>query len=105
MQFHSPSALRILEKNDALVDHETKTVRIHEALIKQALATAPKSFRLGARLTENDFLLPSDRSGYVLDNDGIYMRDFKTGERRITNFQDNLDILRVFDEMEFASLV
>ena len=105
VQIHSQKARQILERNGAQVDHDTKIVHIPEELTRQALATAPKSFTLGARWPDNDFELPSTRSGYVLDNGGIYIRDFKTGGRRITNFQDNVDILRVFDEMQFASLV
>jgi trimethylamine--corrinoid protein Co-methyltransferase len=103
--FHSQKACQILEKIGAQVDKETRIVRIPEELVNQALATAPKSFTLGARVPENDFALPAAHSGYVLDNGGIYIRDFKTGERRITSFQDNVDILRVYDEMQFASLV
>jgi trimethylamine--corrinoid protein Co-methyltransferase len=103
--FHSRRACRILEGNGAKVDWETKIVRIPEELVEHALASAPKTFTLGARVPESDFTLPSSRSGYVLDNGGIYIRDFKSGGRRITNFQDNIDILRVYDEMQFASLV
>ncbi len=105
VQFHSPKARQILEKNGAQVDRESKIVRIPDELVQQALTTAPKSFKLGARLPEKDFELPSTRSGYVLDNGGIYIRDFKTGERRLSNFQDNLELLRVYDEMQFASVV
>jgi len=103
--FHSSKARQILKKCGARVDDESCIVRIPEELVGQGLTSAPKSFRLGARLPEKDFQLPSPLSGYVLDNGGIYIRDFKTGERRITNFQDNIDILRVFDEMQFATVV
>jgi len=103
--FHSKKARQILKQHGAKVDDESRIVRIPEELIRQALDSAPKSFTLGARLPENDFKLPSPHSGYVLDNGGIYLLDFKTGERRITNFQDNIDILRVYDEMEFANVV
>jgi trimethylamine--corrinoid protein Co-methyltransferase len=104
-QFHSGKARQILKKNGAKVDDESKIVLISEELVDQALASAPKEFTLGARVPENDFKLPAKRSGYVLDNGGIFVRDFKTGERRVSNFQDNIDILRVFDEMEFSSVV
>jgi len=103
--FHSPKALAILEANGAKVDRETKVARIHEELVKQALAVAPKSFTLGARLPRRDFPLPSSCSGYVLDNGGIFVRDFRTGERRPTNFQDHVELLRVFDAMELAAVV
>ena len=103
--FHSQKARRILKRHGARVDDETKIVCIPEELVKQALASAPRSFTLGARLPEKDFKLPSAHSGYVLDNGGIYIRDFKTGQRRTTNFQDNIDLLHVYDEMDSASVV
>ena len=103
--FHSQKARQILKRHGAKEDDGTGIVFIPEELVKQALVSAPKSFTLGSRLPEKDFKLPSLRSGYVLDNGGVYMRDFKTGKRRITNFQDHIDLLRVYDEMEFATLV
>ena len=103
--FHSQKARHILKRHGAKVDEETKIVCIPEELVKQALASAPRSFTLGARLPEKDFELPSVHSGYVLDNGGIYIRDFKTGQRRVTSFQDNIDLLRVYDEMDSASVV
>ncbi len=36
---------------------------------------------------EKDFALPSTFTGYVLDNGGIFTRDFKTGERRVASEQ------------------
>ncbi|MFZ2096534.1 MAG: trimethylamine methyltransferase family protein [Anaerolineales bacterium] len=105
VMFHSQKARNILKKHGAVVDDANGIVTIPEELVRQALVSAPKSFKLGARLPEKDFQLPSPRSGYVLDNGGIYMRDLRTGQRRSTNFQDNIDLLRVYDEMQFAALV
>jgi trimethylamine--corrinoid protein Co-methyltransferase len=103
--FHSQKARQLLKRHGAKMDEETRIVRVSEELVNQALASAPKSFTLGARLPERDFRLPSTYSGYVLDNGGIYIRDFRTGQRRTTNFQDNIELLRVFDEMPSASVV
>ena len=102
---HSQKARAILKKHGAQIDELNAIVTIPEELVRQALNTAPRSFTLGARLPEKDFHLPSSRSGYVLDNGGIYIRDFKSGERRISNSQDNKELLRVFDEMKFAAVV
>ena len=103
--FHSKKALDILEKNGAKVDHDSKIAKIPAEMVKQALKTAPRSFICGARVPEKDFALPSTFSGYVLDNGGIFTRDFKTGARRNATAQDHHDFLRVFDEMELASMV
>ncbi len=103
--FHSDRALDILAKNGADVNRDSKIALIPEEMVEQALQTAPKSFVLGARVPENDFSLPSTYSGYVLDNGGIFTRDFKTGERRNANLQDHMDFLKVFDEMQLARVV
>jgi trimethylamine--corrinoid protein Co-methyltransferase len=104
-KFLSEKALQILKDNGAKVDTDTQIARIPEEMVQQALETAPKSFVLGSRVKENDFQLPSSYSGYVLDNGGIFTRDFKTGERRRCNYQDHIDFLRVFDEMKLASVI
>ena len=103
--FHSKKALDILKKNGAKVDHADKIAKIPEEMVNIALKTAPKSFVCGARVSDNDFSLPSTYSGYVLDNGGIFTRDFKTGERRQATAQDHYEFLRVFDEMKLATMV
>ena len=103
--YHSERALKILAKYGADVDMESKIAKIPQEMVTQALKTAPKSFVLGARVSEKDFALPSTCSGYVLDNGGIFTRDFKTGERRKANFQDQMDFLKVFDEMKLSTVV
>jgi trimethylamine--corrinoid protein Co-methyltransferase len=103
--FHSKKALKILEKNGAKVDWDGKIAKISSEMVTEALKTAPKSFVCGARVAEKDFAMPSTFTGYVLDNGGIFTRDFKTGQRRIANEQDHHDLLRVFDEMKLASMV
>jgi trimethylamine---corrinoid protein Co-methyltransferase len=103
--FHSQKALQILESNGAKVDAETRIARIPEAMINQALGTAPKSFTLGSRVAENNIELPAPRSGYVLDNGGIYIKDFRTGERRTVHLQDHIEICKVFEAMGSASIL
>ena len=104
-KFLSNNALKILKGSGAKVDHATRIAKIPAEMVNQALKSAPKSFVLGARVSENDFQLPSTYSGYVLDNGGIFTRDFETGERRRCNYQDHIDFLRVFDEMQLASVI
>ncbi len=104
-KFLSSKALKIFKDNGAKVDTDTQIARIPEEMVQEALKTAPKSFVLGSRIPEKDFQLPSSYSGYVLDNGGIFTRDFNTGERRRCNYQDHIDFLRVFDEMKLASVI
>jgi len=105
VRFHSQRARKLMQTSGAQVDHETKIVRIPAELVEHALTAAPKSFLLGARLPEKDVALPAGTSAYVLDNGGIYTRDHRTGERRIANYQDNEEFLKVFDALPFSALV
>ena len=93
--FHSKKALNILEKNGARVDQESNIAKIPAEMVQEALKTAPKSFICGARVPDKDIVLPSTLTGYVLDNGGIFTRDFRTGERRKANEQDHYEFLRV----------
>jgi trimethylamine--corrinoid protein Co-methyltransferase len=103
--FHSKKALNILEKNGASVDQESNIAKIPTEMVNEALKTAPRSFLCGARVPDKNFALPSTLTGYVLDNGGIFTRDFQTGERRNANAQDHYEFLRVFDEMKLATMV
>ena len=103
--FHSNKALDILAKNGAKIDTESNIAKIPSEMVDEALKTAPKSFTCGARVPDNDFALPSTYSGYVLDNGGIFTRDFKTGERRNASSRDHYEFLRVFDEMKLGAMV
>jgi trimethylamine--corrinoid protein Co-methyltransferase len=103
--FHSNKALDILAKNGAKIDTESNIAKIPSEMVDEALKTAPKSFTCGARVPDNDFALPSTYSGYVLDNGGIFTRDFNTGERRNASSQDHYEFLRVFDEMKLGAMV
>jgi trimethylamine--corrinoid protein Co-methyltransferase len=103
--FHSNKALDILAKNGAKIDTESNIAKIPSEMVDEAIKTAPKSFTCGARVPDKDFALPSTYSGYVLDNGGIFTRDFKTGERRNASSQDHYEFLRVFDEMKLGAMV
>jgi len=52
--YHSEKALKLLETNGARVDWDKKIARIPHELVTQALATAPKSFVLGARNSDHN---------------------------------------------------
>ena len=70
-----------------------------------ALDSTPRSFVLGARNPEFDFQLPSSFSGCNLDAGGIYCIDFRTGERRVSLYKDNVDALKIFEEMSLGTIV
>ncbi len=104
-KFMSDRALKILSNNGARVDRESRIARIPAEMVERALEACPKSFSLGGRDSKRNFALPSPFSGYVLDAGGVFTRDFGTGERRYATPQDNVEAIRVFEEMSLASVV
>ena len=82
LRFHGERALPLLRDAGANVDEATGIARIPRAVVEAALATAPRSFVLGARNPVFDYRLPSPVSRYAMDGTAAFMRDFETGERR-----------------------
>ena len=105
VKFLSNKALKILEKNGANVDYDTRIAKMPEEMINEALERAPKSFVLGARNPEFNFAMPSSFTSYTLDGAATFALDFNTGERRNAITQDLIDSLRIFEEMPLAHVV
>jgi trimethylamine--corrinoid protein Co-methyltransferase len=99
VRFHGTRALPLLADAGATVDHETGIARIPRAVVDGALASAPRSFTLGARDPAFDFSLPSPVSRWALDGTASFMLDFTTGERRYGTRRDIADAMRVFQEV------
>jgi trimethylamine--corrinoid protein Co-methyltransferase len=96
VRFHGERALPLLADAGAEVDLEARTARIPRALVEAALATAPRSFVLGARNPAHDFPLPSPVTRYAIDGTAAFVIDFETGERRYSTRRDLEQGLRVF---------
>ncbi len=105
VKFMSKKALKILEKNGAGVDYDTRIAKMPEEMVDEALDRAPKSFVLGARNPEFNFAMPSSFTSYTLDGAATFALDFKTGKRRNAITQDLIDSLKIFEEMPLAHIV
>lgn len=99
VRFLSGKALSLLKANGASVDREEKLARIPRDMVAHALETAPRSFVLGARNSAFDAPYPSGRTGYILDDGGVFTHDWVTGERRPSTLRDCEQAFRIFEEM------
>ncbi|MCF8069522.1 MAG: trimethylamine methyltransferase family protein [Desulfobacterales bacterium] len=104
-KFTSKKALKILEDSGALVDWDNCIARIPEDMVNESLKTASKFYTLGARNRVNDFALPSQHTGYILDGMATFMKDFKTGERREAIEKDLADSFKICEELDLCKLV
>ncbi len=88
LEVPSKRALRILEKAGADVDYEKSRVSMPSHLVKEALKSAPKTIRYGARNPKYDLSLEGKETYFTTDGTGTFIRDFETGERRTSTAED-----------------
>lgn len=102
--FHSKKARDLLKENGAIVDEETGIVKISEALVQKALASAPKKIILGGRDPEYDVEFPAAVPGCTGDGTGTYAVDFVTGEHRYAGLADIANAARVLNRMDTVTV-
>jgi trimethylamine--corrinoid protein Co-methyltransferase len=96
----SESVQAQLSKAGAEVDKGTGVVKIPEAMVKEALRSAPKAFRLCGRNPEHDRDVPV-KNHPLLATTGlaVYTTDLDAGERRPTTSKDLAAFSKMADAM------
>jgi trimethylamine--corrinoid protein Co-methyltransferase len=102
VRYHGGKSLPLLAQHGARIDWQEKIAFIPPELVEHCLATAPRSFVLGARNPAFDFILPAGESRYCIDGTAAFALDFKSGERRYGTHQDIEDALRIFQQMDLG---
>jgi len=82
VRFPSEKALVILAEHGAQVDHDSQIVKIPTDLVRNAMATIPRYFQVGARSPSCDFHLEDGVTYFTTDGCGIETIDFETRQRR-----------------------
>ncbi len=102
IRFYGDRAPRILKEHGLSIDPDNNIVKIPAEFIEQAVSTAPKTFVLGARNTEYNFILPASHTRYGLDGTAAFALDFQTGVRRYGKSSDIENGLRIFQHMDMG---
>jgi trimethylamine---corrinoid protein Co-methyltransferase len=97
VKFPSEKALAIFEEHGAQVDRDTQIVKIPRLLVKKAVATVPRYFKVGSRSPETDFALQEGHTYFCTDGCGHEVVDFHTREIRPTTKADVGMMARVAD--------
>jgi trimethylamine--corrinoid protein Co-methyltransferase len=101
--YPSQKALKIFADHGAVVDWETKIVRIPPNLVKKAMGTAPRSFVLGGREERFDLTLDGSASHLATDGCGVHVIDPDTREKRASRKADVAMMARISDALPMVS--
>lgn len=97
----SEKVKNLLRKNGGEINGAHSVVKIPESLTKEAIKKAPKEITLCGRESAHDLKLPSEDFPFAtLSGFSVFMRDFKTGEKRATRKSDLREFAIVGDYLD-----
>ncbi len=94
------AALDCFENGGAVVDRDTKNVRIPPHVVEDAIRSAPAKVVLYGRNPDHDIVLESTRVHFTNFSEGVMVNDPYTGENRAPVKQDLIDSARVIDYLD-----
>lgn len=103
VQFPSEKAQAIFAEHGAQVDRNTQVVKIPRQLVRQAMATVPRYFTLGARYPQFDLHLQDGVTFFTNDGCGHNVVDFESGEHRASTQADVGMMARINDYLSSMS--
>jgi trimethylamine--corrinoid protein Co-methyltransferase len=102
----SQEVLAMLEQAGASVDRDKGVARIHEGMVKDAVAKAPKSIPLGARDPRHEKVIPVETWPLMTTTGlAVYTYDLESGEKRPTTNHDLANFSRLADAMDAVDIV
>lgn len=103
VKFESDKALKLLEKNDCIVDYETKIAKIPSYLVEESIRKTPSSFFVKARDPKDDLRIGGNTL-YFMSSAGARLSDIDTGEVRMPTMKENNDAVLISDALETLDL-
>ena len=97
VKFPSARALDILAEHGCGVDRDRQVVTFSPQLVLDAMATAPRTFTLGAREPDCELPIDDDTTYCTTDGCGTMVVDWETGEKRRSTKADLARVTRLQD--------
>jgi len=100
IKVHSESVLKLLREKGADVDFDAMIANIPEKMVEKTLALAPRSFKLCARDSKHDLILPAHSCPYATTSGlAVFVTDYETGEYRKSIRRDIAEFSRLCDAL------
>jgi trimethylamine--corrinoid protein Co-methyltransferase len=103
VRFPSEKALEVFVQHGALIDQETKIVKIPSDLVLDSMSKAPRRYLLSGRVEGTELQVGSGASYFATDGCGVETVDFETGEQRPSCKDDVAKMARVSDYLASIS--
>ncbi|MGW8224599.1 MAG: trimethylamine methyltransferase family protein [Anaerolineales bacterium] len=103
VRFPSEKALEVFAQHGALIDRETKIVKIPADLVLDSMSKAPRTYLLSGRVEGTELHVGSGSSYFATDGCGVETVDFETGEQRPSCKDDVAKMARVSDYLSSIS--
>ena len=100
----SPEALDLLERNGHSVDRKTRTVRMSEASVTEAVKSCADNFRWHARSEKYSVDVVDGRTKFGPGAQCLFYIDPETDEYRPSTLQDGIRITRLLDALDTCTL-
>jgi trimethylamine--corrinoid protein Co-methyltransferase len=100
LRVRSERARKILGNGGAEVERSGEVVRFPRTLVEQALKTAPRRFKLGARRPGLSLEMNTDQCSLLADGGAVSVLDWDTGELSPGRFDDWLEATRMIDALD-----
>jgi trimethylamine--corrinoid protein Co-methyltransferase len=97
VKFPSERALKTLADHGAEVDLPSQVVRFSSDLVRAMIKSAPRTFKIGARVPFYDFQLGDGSSYFTTDGCGVETIELETRQRRASCKEDVAMMARVVD--------
>jgi trimethylamine--corrinoid protein Co-methyltransferase len=91
---------QILRQAGAEVNENSQVVRFPRALVEESLRVTCKQFTLGGRRPGYQLPMNAGECSLVMDGEGVFAYDSKTGERRNSTMDDWLAATRLCDALD-----
>lgn len=93
-------ALAMFENAGAVVDSETRVVRVNESQVKELISSAPEQVTLYGRSEEHDCILGAGNVYFATGGTALNILDWDTGEARPAQLQDLVEVVRIVDQLD-----
>lgn len=99
-EVQEPEAFELYRKAGCTVDSETRIVKINESKIKDLIATVPSQLTLCGQDPKHDMVLGAGNVYFGTGGTALNVLDYETKEKRQSNIQDLVEIVRIVDQLK-----